>query len=157
MLLSSSFSEVAGHRHDMTCLLFSLSLPRPSREHTGLYTSPLNQSSPTSVLKPTSPKHRTTILSGGWLKSSSQENLSPPFLSIRCVFESSFLLILISCTRRCDRDVCRFRAPNVAASSLQPRSSRATSVLTASWHSSTITILSSQVMPSRTNRAEAVG
>lgn len=53
---------------------------------------------------------------------------------------------------------CLSRAPNVAASFLQPRSLRATSVLTASWPSSTITILSSQVMPStasRTNRAEA--
>lgn len=54
-------------------------------------------------------------------------------------------------------DVCLHRAPNVAASFLLPRSLRATSVLTASWHSSTITILSSQVTPSRTSKAEAVG
>lgn len=56
-----------------------------------------------------------------------------------------------------DWDVCLYRAPNVAASFLLPRSLRASSVLTASWHSSMITILSSQVTPSRTSRAEAVG
>jgi len=49
------------------------------------------------------------------------------------------------------------RAPNVAVSSLLPRNSRATSVSTASWLNSMITILSSQATPriaSRTSRAE---
>lgn len=141
--------------------LFFFFLPLPlSREHTGLFTSPLNPSSPTSVSKPTSPKHRMMILSGEWSKSSSQENLSPHFLSIRWVFEECFAGPLwLALLAPSDWDGCLCRAPNVAASFLLHRSLRATSVSTASWHSSTITILSSQVTPStasRINRAEAV-
>lgn len=141
-----------------SCDLFLLFLLSPTREHTGLFTSPRNQSSPTSASRPTSPKRPTMILSGELLTSSSQENSSPRFLSIRCVPKECLPRHLCSRVQLCDWNDCLSRAPNVAASFLQPRSLRATSVLTASWPSSTITILSSQVTPStasRTNRAEA--
>lgn len=96
LLLSSSSSVHEALPCDVTCSFFSSSLPPspPSREHTGLSTSPRNQSSPTSASKPTSPKRPTMILSGGWLTSSSQGNLSLHFLSIRCVIAGCFPLLL---------------------------------------------------------------